>query len=288
MMSTLSPQAVESLKARLHAFYADGSKHAVYQNVPEFVRDALGYHEAIDETWRSDTPRYNYLNTHLKLADGARIADVGANTGYFALNFARARPGCRVNVFEPNANHHAFIQEISRVFQLVNITIASDSWTIGNLGRHGHFDAVFLLNILHHAGFDFDPQVSDNNESFTAYAVDYLRQLRKVTRQLCFQIGSNRGGDKRRPLFAYDDDSTRLTWTCQLLKHSGWLVRHAGIAERMSTAQIGYKDLPIALLTAVCDGQADTSILSDYFSRANLAQFPGEFYRRPLFICEAV
>lgn len=127
----------------------------------------------------------------------------------------------------------------------------------------------------------------DRSDAFTAYAADYLRQLRGTCRQLCFQIGSNRGGDKRRPLFAYDDDVTRLEWSCRLLADCGWRIRHAGVAARGSADRVRYEDLPGELLPAAQRGNVRPPAFSACFARAHLAQFPGEFYRRPLFVCEA-
>lgn len=287
-MSTLTPEAIASLKSRLHDLYADGSKHAVYQNVPEFVREAIGYREGIDEGWRSDTPRYEYFAPRLGLPTAATIADVGANTGYFALNLARSHPGFQLHAFEPNPRHARFIQEIATVFALPNLTVRPEPWTMGNLAQVGRFDAIFLLNILHHAGFDFDQQLPDRNDAFEAYVTEYLDRVRQRARLMCFQIGSNRGGDKTRPLFNYDDDISRFEWCCRQLTSSGWRIRQIGIAGRNAAGRIDYADLPVALLTAAQVNRIRTPAFSDFFHRANLGQFPGEFYRRSLFICEAI
>jgi len=286
-MSSLSPQAASALKARLQALYADGSKHAVYQNVPEFVRGALGYYEMIDEDWRSDTPRYEYLAERLTVRPGETIADVGANTGYFALKLARAHSECHVRAYEPNPNHRAFIREIAEAFALGNLSVNSEVWSAGNLETLQPSNTVLLLNILHHAGFDFDLELSDSNSAFEAYASAYLRRLAKSSRALCFQIGSNRGGDKLRPLFAFDDDLRRLQWSCQLLADSGWLIRHVGVAGRDATGRVHYTDIPENMLASAQANQVGSVEFSGYFAAANLRQFPGEFYRRPLFICEA-
>lgn len=286
-MTTPSPDIIESLKARLHSLYGDGSKHAAYQNIPEFVREALGYQETINEGWRSDTPRYRYFVERLKLPATATIADVGANTGYFALNLAHSLDECSVQAFEPNPRHAAFIREIACAFGLPNISVRPELWTASNLELIGRFDAVFHLNILHHAGFDFDSHVADSNEAFEAYAAGYLCRARQRTGLLCFQIGSNRGGDKARPLFTYDDDVRRLEWGCNLLTGSGWQIRHIGIAGRNAAGSVAYADLPVDLLAKARCNRIRIPAFSAYFSRANLAQFPGEFYRRPLFICEA-
>lgn len=286
-MNALSPDAIDALKIRLHSLYADGSKHAVYQNIPEFVRDALGYREPINEEWRSDTPRYQYFADRLPLHNAAEIADVGANTGYFTLNLGRARPDCVVHAFEPNPRHAAFIREIAIAFAMTNVLVRSEPWSTENLGKVGSYEVTFLLNILHHAGFDFDPQLPDRNDAFESYATNYLHRVRQATKRLCFQIGSNRGGDKQRPLFHPNDDAGRMTWCCKMLLKAGWRLRHIGIAGRDVTGRICYTDLPPALLAAAQRNDLQAAVFSGYFSQVNLGQFPGEFYRRPLFVCEA-
>lgn len=286
-MNTPSTSDLLSLKNRLHELYADGSKHAIYQNVPEFVREALGYREQINENWRSDTPRYRYLVERLHLGSSSTVGDVGANTGYFTLNLAQSRPTWRLHAFEPNPNHRAFIDEVAKAFSLRNVQVHPEPWNAGRLASLGTYDAVLLLNILHHAGFDFDREIPDHNDAFEAYVVTYLSSVRKLTRWLCFQIGSNRGGDKKKPLFAYDNDLARLAWCTQMLSSAGWRIHNVGYAGRSDSGAVEYFDPPETIRTLIQQGAMQDPAISEYLASRRLALFPGEFYRRPLFICEA-
>jgi SAM-dependent methyltransferase len=286
-MNTLVDPSKVELAARLHELYRDSSKHSVYQSVPTFVARALGYQEEIHSLWRSDAPRFAYLAERLNLAPGARLADIGANTGFFTLNFAHLRPDLQIAAFEMNPRHAEFIRLIASAFAPSCVEVRPQSCDLAGLSQLPDFDAVLLLNVVHHAGFDFDADVPDNNEAFTSYAIRYLAKLRTRSRQLVFQIGSNRGGDKSRPVFHRDDDVTRLNWLFELLKQAGWKISHLGYAQLSDSDAIVFRDVPAAVLDAAGDRRASSTLL-EFFKSARLDRFPGEFHRRPLVIATAI
>jgi hypothetical protein len=277
-----------SLVARLHELYHDASKHSVYQSVPSFVARVLGYQEEIHSLWRSDTPRYDYLVARLDLPRESFVADIGANTGFFTLNLANAHPDWRIAAYEANPRHAEFIRLTANAFGRPRVEAYSQSCDLDGLRSLPEFDAVLLLNVLHHAGFDFDPTVADSNEAFTAFARVYLERLRAHSRRLVFQIGSNRGGDKARPLFHRDDDLARLAWTERLLRESGWGIDHLGYAELDSAGAVKFHDAPDDVMSAVRTAAVNTPRVATFFARANLSRFPGEFHRRPLIIASAL
>ncbi|MEO5927663.1 MAG: hypothetical protein ABIP96_03265 [Patescibacteria group bacterium] len=287
-MSALLDQSRTDLAARLHELYQDSSKHSVYQSVPTFVARALGYQEEIHSLWRSDAPRFAYLADRLNLPPGARLADIGANTGFFSLNFAHVRPDLLITAYEMNPRHAEFIRLTAAAFAPECIEVLTQSCDLAGLNRLPLFDAVLLLNVVHHAGFDFDADVPDNNEAFTDYAIGYLAKLRAHSRQLVFQVGSNRGGDKARPLFHRDDDVARLNWLSKVLGLAGWKISHLGYAHLSESETIVFRDAPPSVLAAASDGVANTSTLVDFFRSAHLDRFPGEFHRRPLVIASAI
>jgi SAM-dependent methyltransferase len=247
---------------------------------------ALGYQEEIHSLWRSDTPRYDYLAARLKLAEGASVADIGANTGFFTLNLAHARPDLRIAAYELNPRHADYIAQAAAAFTLDGVEVRSVSCDLAGVGELPVFDAVLLLNVLHHAGFDFDRNLADENAAFTAHATDYLTRLRARARQLVFQIGSNRGGDKGRPLFPRDDDQARLGWTSDVLRASGWNIAHLGYAQ-LEGEVVVFKDAPADVLAAARSGASGTASVAAWFKSARLDRFPGEFHRRPLVIASA-
>src|SRR5882724_10377824 len=100
-----------ALREEIERFYYDRSKHSVYQSLPEFVEQALGLTIELDHAWRSDRPRYAYLTSRLSFA-GKSVLDIGANTGYFTLNLAKAY-GASVVAYEANPNHARIIAGVA-------------------------------------------------------------------------------------------------------------------------------------------------------------------------------
>lgn len=273
-----------ALAARLHALYHDQSKHSVYQSVPAFVARSLGYQEEIHSLWRSDAPRYDYLAAHLDLPPQAAVADIGANTGFFTLNLAHAFPDWRIAAYEMNPRHAEFIRLAAVGFGLENVAVRSQSCDFAGLEQLPPFDAVLLLNVVHHTGFDFDRHVPDDNGAYTDHVVAYLRRLRTRTRRLVFQVGSNRGGDKSRPVHPRDDDTGRLRWTSYVLRAAGWRLRALGYAQLDQAGAVVFRDAPDALRESANAGRLAAT--EGYFTEARLDRFPGEFHRRPLIVAE--
>ena len=284
-MMTLAPAS--PLTERLHALYHDASKHSVYQSVPAFMARALGYQEEIHSLWRSDTPRYRFIADRLKLSPGDHVVDIGANTGFFSLNLAHDHPDIRLTAFEMNPRHAEYIGLAAERFGLDRLQVRSQSCDLAGLSALPECDTVFLLNVLHHAGFDFDGHVADNNAAFTRHAGDYLTRLRGCAGQLVFQIGSNRGGDKTRPVHPRDDDRARLAWTAGLLHDAGWKIEQLGYAQLDEAGAVVFRDVPPAVLAAARANATEIEEVAEFLSDADLARFPGEFHRRPLVIATA-
>lgn len=284
MSATLhSPDA--ALVERLHSLYHDSSKHSVYQSVPAFMARALGYQEEIHSLWRSDAPRYDYIAERLDLPRGETIADIGANTGFFSLNFAHSRLDLNVAAYELNPRHAEFIELAAAAFELP-VEVRSRWCDLEGVGRLPTFGAILLLNVLHHAGFDFDRDLADTNAAFEKHAVKYLTSLRDSTRRLVFQIGSNRGGDKARPVVPRDDDVQRLAWITRTLAKAGWRVAHLGYAQLQSGA-IRFMDAVPEVMAAVRANEVSQATVGAHLAALRLEQFPGEFHRRPLVIATA-
>jgi hypothetical protein len=286
-MTSLDSSPAPDVVARLHALYHDASKHSVYQSVPTFVSRALGYQEEIHSLWRSDQPRYDYILPRLDVVGSARVADIGANTGYFSLNLAHDRPELAIAAYEMNPRHAEFIALTAGIFGLDQVDVRSESCDLAGLARLPACDVVMLLNVLHHAGFDFDAHVPDDNAAFTAHATTYLARLRERAGRLVLQIGSNRGGDKRRPLFPYDDDLARLDWLARILRAAGWCASHLGYADLSPDGRVVFRDVPAGILGAVRAGHVRKPEIAAWLAAARLDRFPGEFHRRPLVLAQA-
>ena len=280
-----------TLKTKLRQLYGIDSKHANYQNIPVFVQEALGYSETIDENWRGDTARYQYILDHIAFADGVIVGDVGANTGFFTLSLAHAYPSSRFIAYESNPTHAQFIRQVADYFAMENVQVAATAVDLQNAAHLPPHDILLHFNVLHHAGHDFDQVHVPSLADFDVYALNYLTRLRTaVSQSLVFQMGSNWGGQKKSPIIGVKDDLEKLSYMANLLTHSGWQIIHVALATRDWQQQIVYKNLSPDLVAIICHtphqiNPQQAQILETKIAAYELDQFPGEFYRRPLIIC---
>ena len=148
----------------------------MYQNVPEFVSRALGYSEKIDEQWRGDTARYRYLVSNWISPDNR--SSMSARTRASSLSVGAPDSDARITAVEGNANHASFIRRLAELFQMTNVAVLSAYADAAGLLRLPECDTMLLLNILHHAGVDFDVGLVPEPQRMADYAVEYLRRVR--------------------------------------------------------------------------------------------------------------
>jgi hypothetical protein len=279
---------VSELKAELQKLYADASKHSVYQNIPDFVSAELGYTETIDENWRGDRPRLAYMVEARQPAPGESWLDFGANTGFFTLSLARQFPQTTFIAVEANANHARFISRVAQCFGMSNVEVIHRAVGLSDLHQLPHSDCLLHLNVLHHAGHDFDAELVPAIGEFGDYARRYLGLLRGRTNAMFFQMGSNWGGDKQQPLVGVRDDVEKLEMFSGWLRSAGWRVSKIAYATRGPDARVHFEDLPAtAYRQAIEESAMDRAALQKELAGFQLDDFPGEFYRRPLFSCGA-
>lgn len=274
-----------ALAEQLHALYTEPSKHHAYQSVPDFVADALDYRETIDDRWRGDHCRLAYLMTALPLANIETLTDIGANTGFFSLSLAHRFPHLRVTACEPDATHATYIGTIASTFGLDNVEVAPRGVTLDSLSGLQPADAVLFLNVLHHAGYEFETALPRTRAAFDDYAVRFLTALAGTQRRMLFQMGSNWGGDTANPLVPRDAHAEKLRYMSGLLTNGAWQIDRVAYPTRIGGV-VTYADLPDDVVAAICNGAAlDDATLAAAIRRYDLDQFPGEFYKRPLFAC---
>ncbi len=276
------------LKEKLEALYNDGSKHSRYQNIPEFVRNELGYTETIDENWRGDTARYAYLLKALQFGEGKSIGEIGANTGFFTLSLAHAHPTSTFYAYEINATHAAFIQDIADSFGMKNLVIKAQGVDMEGVALMENHDILLNYNVLHHAGVDFDTALISSVDEYEAYATEYLKRMAGKSKIMVFQIGSNWGGNKLKPLIPLSDDAEKIAFNTRLFKNAGWKVLDISLHTRLNGA-LEYRGLSADVLEQLntCSVGEEKGLVEKL---VDLSEFPtlSEFYRRPIFIVESI
>lgn len=289
----------QQLAERLKGLYADQSKHAVYQSLPAFVSNALNLQFVIDDTWRGDAVRLDHILRYAQVANwptDGRWCDFGANTGFFSLSLAHEFPRSEVLAIEANPNHASFIDTIAQAFSMrQRLKVLASGITLDTLSDIGCHDVMLHLNVLHHAGADFDQEHVRSVLDFGTYAENYLRCLQGATSRLVFQMGSNLWGDKSLPIVPVDDDLAKLRLFASWLQYAGWRIDDVSYATRTSLStganavrspRVVYRSLPGDLLADLREGGRDDR-LQPALEALRLHEHPGEFYRRPLFACSA-
>lgn len=267
--------------------YSDQSKHSNYQSMPQFVVEATGLRADIEQSWRGDHCRYAWIREQIPdLSGPTRCCDFGANTGYFSLSIANERRTCQLTSIEGNPNHAALIERVVEIIGLRNVRVRRSTIGLGDLATIGDYDVMLHLNVLHHAGADFDKGAVRGPNEFASYARRYLEALTDRTRLLIFQAGSNLWGDKTQPIVARDDDLGRFRFFADILRGAGWSIRRIAYARKAPEEPIAYASIGDAIVAALESGRDP----SDHEVREALAPYRltehvGEFYRRALFVC---
>lgn len=263
------------LREKLQRFYDDGSKHSRYQNVPKFVEAELGYHEEINETWRGDSARLEFLVNNLPLAGKNTVADIGANTGFFTLSLAHEFRTAKFTAYEPHLAHCQFIQTIVEHFGVPNVAVQNEAVDLEKLGSMPFYDVILLLNILHHAGVDFDHHLVHSRHEFEDYASEYLARLSTKCNNLVLQLGYRWGGNKAEPLLPVGDIGAMLSLIKRLAK-GNWRIAQVGLYER---------DDHLGHYTSVLPG-ADGNITLELDQLTSVGVV-SEFYRRPILLMQS-
>jgi len=272
-----------SLRTKLAKFYNDDSKHSRYQNIPDFVKAETGYEEDLDELWRSDRPRYQYLLDVFKDLKFNSLLDVGANTGFFTLSFAKRFLEKEFTALELNPSHLEFIAIIKEHFQIDNLSTINqplDSTTLDNMPKA---DVILLFNVLHHAGADFDKALVPSLKEYEDYVIDYLQKVSKNCKYLVYQMGYNWGGNKKRPIIELNDDAGKAIFTERILTKGNWKIKKVAYSRLNEEAQkYFYYERDAEFLANL--GNED--YLKKHLNAEELKS-QSEFYRRPIFICES-
>lgn len=275
----------EVLQRKLHELYTDKSKHSVYQNIPAFVRDALGYVEKINERWRGDSTRWEYMRDNFEIGNEA-ILDVGANTGFFTLSFAHDYPRTTCTALEGNANHAEFIRLVAAYFAMQNVRVLTQYLDFASLGSLGEYGTILHYNVMHHAGVDFDRALVPDKDSLFDYLIRYMSGVRVHCGRVVFQMGSNWGGNKKEPIIDLQDDAGKIIYNSRFFRRAGWVIKAIATSySRNGDIPVVQRNLPDDVLVAAneCDEASLRSRLAELLDPA-MNTF-SEFYRRPIFVC---
>lgn len=172
------------------------SKHSSYQNVHPKILEKVGVQYV--PQGKAEEERWAYMSRYYSFS-GARVLDIGANTGFFSVS--AAFEGAReVLAVEGNAEHAQFIEASAELLQINDILKAQNYYFKFENYFERPCDVSFCLNVLHHLGDDFGNPQYDKQQAIVAMK-EKLRNL-SVTSSCCwFQLGFNWKGDRNECLF---------------------------------------------------------------------------------------
>jgi hypothetical protein len=275
------------LKDKLSKLYNDQSKHANYQNIPDFVKKDLDYQEQVNETWRGDRARYEYIVHAVDFAKGIKVADIGANTGFFTLSLAHDNHQSTFFAYEPHEQHACFIETIVNHYKMQNVFTICQSIGLREIRDLPNYDVIFLLNVLHHAGVDYDSDLLASKDGIFEYLVNYLSKLKAKTDILILQIGYNWGGNKQQPIVPVNQIPEMLYFMKEVYARAKWRIKHIAIYAR--DGECGkYHDLADDVIKSLClmeDKKSFFQLVETGLNNIDATQ-NSEFYNRPIFILE--
>jgi hypothetical protein len=267
-----------TLKHKLAGLYNDQTKHSRYQNIPHFVCQALNYSESIDENWRGDSARYQYLLKQFSSSAKSVFGDIGANTGFFTLSLAHVMMGSRFYAYEMNKKHTRFMELVKDHFSMENIRVISQRVDLSGIEQLPVHHILINFNVLHHAGVDFDKKFVMDESNFTDYALIYLSKLKSKTSMMYFQMGYNWGGNKKKPIVPVDNQEFMVRYEVDIFKQCGWEIVKVALFNNKDKQ---YHNLSPSALKAVRNKERGG--LGKIIESFRISEV-SEFYKRPLML----
>lgn len=278
-MGRASREIDRDLIREVRALYFDGSKHAVYQTLPRFAVERLGMNFEIEQEWRSDRARYSALTESPGVFAGS-VIDIGANVGFFGLSLAYDF-SIPVYCFEPNEKYCTLMRKLAKLAPLEHFEVVAQSVTPSSMDMLPQASTALLLNVLHHAGHDFDRERVNTVGDLPAYFEEWAAGLREHVENLVVQVGYNWGGDNRTPIVRVGDRLALCELVGEPFVRQGWEVDRIAFACRRG-ARVAYEQVVVDSagqsslddVREIVRGRFGTGVAAD--------DWPGEFNKRPL------
>ena len=233
--STVSEAWVELIDGLLEQ---EGCRHGNYQEIPPSIPQHLRQKLPEYPKTRLESARFDWLDRH-GIFTNKRIVEIGGNLGYFSIRATSERDATSV-VYEPD-NRLGTVMSLMAALSGVTdrIQIRNTPVQLSNWPDMPAADLVINLNVIHHAGQEFDKSIIKTPDDWRSYAVEFLRLLTKVAPLMAFQTG-----------FLWSDTADRLVprgcdinqWIGDLLNESGWRVLHSSKAIRKNNGWT-YEDI---------------------------------------------
>lgn len=263
-------------------------RHGLYQKLPPTLPQNI--RDQFPKRWdtRLDEERYDWITSSLDCKNKS-ILEIGANIGYFSSKFADSCDSS-VYAYEPDSQLFEILNTIIRLSNLEEkVSAQNTSITLDTIDSLPKVDIILNLNVIQHAGYDFETTSVSSLEDWRDYSVRFLRKLKSRSDIMVFQMGYQ--------LWGFDqsicNESDIINYTVSLLKDSGWNPEVCGILNKIplrnektnyetitltknSSPRIQRKTLQMRYLFEVMSSKITKKPYVSY-----------TFAQRPIFICRS-
>ena len=247
----------------LKSMYRNTSRHSQYQIMPDFLADLVDPDRLNKKFNRYERERMAYFAKKVNFT-GAKVLDVGGNTGYFSFE-ALTYGACEAVCYEGNKEHVDFVRLAARLYDK-DVAVRQEYLDFSGPLKEGDFDIAMILNVLHHVGFDFGEK-NLTIEHAKELILKNLNYFADKSTYVIFQIGFSWMTNYDHPLFKNGSKAEMIDMITRGI--SGyWDIVSIGIAEVDPNGTTEYKDLN------------DRNVLRN--------DSIGEFRNRPIFILKSV
>jgi SAM-dependent methyltransferase len=134
------------------AGHAHGPKadHKHGDGMPHRFEDAEAWAKQFDNPERAAWQKPDEVIAALNLSPTAKVADIGAGTGYFSMRFAKAVPEGHVFAGDIEADMVEYLGKRAEKEQVANVTPVLGKPDDAALPEP--VDVIFLCNVYHHVG----------------------------------------------------------------------------------------------------------------------------------------
>lgn len=259
------------------------SKHGNYGMLPPALLKVDPSLSAYSNSNRLDQQRYDWFSKKINFK-GKRVIDIGANTGYFSLRLA-TEYNSTITAYEPFEPHYRSIELSKRILNLADdrFSVVNEGVSLDKISSLERVDIILFLNVLQHAGEDFDAEHVRNLEDWRGYAVKYLNKLKGVGRYLIFQMGYTWLGHEDK--ICKDEDN--LDYTKEILADSGWSITSCGTVACLNN--------PIYIDYTLNETGRNRSPFASKWDSININlrkrffgyKYDHRFMQRPIFVCKS-
>lgn len=190
--------AYKSLDYLIQKWISIDNKHRDYISIHDTLHPYINFRNSPSQLGRAEKERFLFIRDRFAI-EGARIADVGGNTGFFTMSYL-LEGAQKVTYFETEEVLCEFVDKACQHLGLRDrLEIINAPFNFQSEDQPV-YDCLNLLNVIHHAGEDFSPEIRDI-ETGRVFMFDSLRKTAFYCKTLVMQMSFLWKGDPELPMF---------------------------------------------------------------------------------------